>query len=28
MALELGKSAEWEEEQVGTFVEVAKGYLP
>jgi len=28
MALELGKSVEWEEEQVATFVELARGYLP
>jgi len=28
MALELGKSAEWEEEQLASFVELAKGYLP
>jgi glycerol-3-phosphate dehydrogenase len=28
MASELGRSAEWEEEQVATFLEVARGYLP
>lgn len=28
MALELGKSAEWQEEQLASFVELAKGYLP